>query len=65
MKLFCDDLGFFSLRYLQSFEEPWRRDERIMLTLGALTLFNPDRPNVVHREVVKREHEFYWDLLRK
>lgn len=59
------DTWLFHSRYLQSFEDTWRRDERIMLMLGALTLFYPQRRNIVHEQVIDREHEFYLKLLKK
>jgi nuclear receptor subfamily 1 group I len=42
-------------RFLRSFTPLWRNDENIMLILGAITLFSPDRPNVMHKDVVKLE----------
>jgi len=42
-------------RFLQTFSSDWRNDESIMLLLGAITLFSPDRPNVVHQDVIKLE----------
>jgi len=42
-------------RFLQTFDTAWRTDESIMLLLSAITLFTPDRPNVVHQDVIKLE----------
>lgn len=42
-------------RFLQTFDPKWRNDENIMLILSAITLFTPDRPRVVHYDVIKLE----------
>lgn len=42
-------------RFLQTFDPRWRADENIMLILSAITLFTPDRPHVVHHDVIKFE----------
>lgn len=42
-------------RFLQTFDAAWRTDESIMLLLGAITLFTPDRLHVVHQDVIKLE----------
>jgi len=52
-------------RFIQSFEPNWRSDENIMLLLSAITLFNPDRANIIHRDVIKSEQEKYYSLLRR
>ncbi|XP_065338117.1 nuclear hormone receptor HR96 isoform X2 [Cloeon dipterum] len=52
-------------RFLQTFEAAWRNDESIMLLLGAITLFTPDRANVVHQDVIKLEQNSYYYLLRR
>jgi nuclear receptor subfamily 1 group I len=50
-------------RFLQTFSSDWRNDESIMLLLGAITLFSPDRPNVVHQDVIKLEQVGYTQIL--
>jgi nuclear receptor subfamily 1 group I len=42
-------------RFLHTFDPRWRTDENIMLILSAITLFTPDRPRVVHHDVIKLE----------
>ncbi|XP_066998832.2 nuclear hormone receptor HR96 [Anabrus simplex] len=52
-------------RFLRTFDPRWRTDENIMLILGAITLFTPDRPRVVHHDVIKLEQNTYYYLLRR
>ncbi|XP_046438501.1 nuclear hormone receptor HR96-like isoform X2 [Daphnia pulex] len=52
-------------RYIQSFDPLWRSDEHIMLLLSAITLFDPNRPHVIHRDAIKLEQESYYYLLRR
>lgn len=42
-------------RFVKSFDPKWRTDENVMLLLSAIALFNPDRSNVLHKDVVKLE----------
>jgi len=51
-------------KYMQSFPAAWRNSEPIMLILGAITLFTPNRQNVVHAELIKLEQQFYYELLK-
>lgn len=41
-------------RFIRSFDPRWR-DENIILILSAIALFTPDRPRVVHNDVIKLE----------
>ncbi|XP_076229445.1 nuclear hormone receptor HR96 isoform X2 [Nomia melanderi] len=41
-------------RFIRSFDPRWR-DENIILILSAISLFTPDRPKVVHNDVIKLE----------
>jgi nuclear receptor subfamily 1 group I len=52
-------------RYIQSFDPLWRSDEQIMLLLSAITLFDADRPHIIHRDAIKLEQESYYYLLRR
>lgn len=52
-------------RYIQSFDPQWRSDEHIMLLLSAITLFDPNRLHVIHRDAIKLEQESYYYLLRR
>lgn len=52
-------------RFIHSFDYNWRADENIMLILGAITLFSPTRPHVVHRDIIRMEQDSYYSLLRR
>ncbi|EEC11854.1 nuclear hormone receptor 48, putative [Ixodes scapularis] len=52
-------------RFINAFRPEWRIDENIMLLLSAITLFTPERPNLVHRDVVTFEQDTYLYLLRR
>lgn len=41
--------------FIKTFDIKLRTDERIILILCAITLFSPDRANVIHRDVIKLE----------
>ncbi|XP_003701440.1 nuclear hormone receptor HR96 [Megachile rotundata] len=51
-------------RFLRNFDSRWR-DENIILILSAIALFTPDRPKVVHNDVIKLEQNSYYYLLRR
>ncbi|XP_058792528.1 uncharacterized protein LOC131664991 isoform X2 [Phymastichus coffea] len=51
-------------RFVRTFDSRWR-DENIILILCAITLFSPDRPRVVHKDVIKLEQNSYYYLLRR
>lgn len=42
-------------RFMKTFDPKWRNDENIILILCAVVLFTPDRPRVVHQDVIKLE----------
>lgn len=52
-------------RFVSSFDDRWRSDETVMLLLSAIALFTPERPNVLHKDVVKLEQDTYYFLLRR
>jgi len=52
-------------RFVRSFKPEWRADENIMIILCAITLFTAERPNVIHKDVVKLEQDSYYYLLRR
>lgn len=52
-------------RFIQSFDPFWRSDEKIMLLLSAIILFDWDRPNIVHKDAIRLEQESYFYLLRR
>ncbi|XP_011310229.1 nuclear hormone receptor HR96 [Fopius arisanus] len=51
-------------RFVKDFDPKWR-DENIILILSAIALFTPDRPRVVHNDVIKLEQNSYYYLLRR
>ncbi|KAK9747312.1 Zinc finger, C4 type (two domains) [Popillia japonica] len=52
-------------RFIQTFDPKWRTDENIVLILCAIALFTPDRPRVIHQDVIKLEQNSYYYLLRR
>ncbi|XP_066253289.1 nuclear hormone receptor HR96 [Euwallacea similis] len=48
-----------------TFDPKWRSDENIILILCAIVLFTPDRPRVIHQDVIKLEQSSYYYLLRR
>lgn len=52
-------------RFINAFRPEWRVDENVMLLLSAITLFTPERPNLVHKDVVMFEQDTYLYLLRR
>nr|WCS71180.1 hormone receptor-like protein 96 [Pardosa pseudoannulata] len=52
-------------RFINSFHPQWRADENIMLILSGIALFTPERPNTIHKEVIKVEQDTYYYLLRR
>ncbi|CAO1442575.1 unnamed protein product [Diamesa hyperborea] len=52
-------------RFIRNFDPKLRTDERIILILCAITLFNPNRPSTVHKDVIKLEQNSYYYLLRR
>ncbi|CAH2058968.1 unnamed protein product, partial [Iphiclides podalirius] len=51
--------------FIGSFLARWRTDEHLILILSAILLFAPDRPHLVHRDVIKLEQNSYYYLLRR
>lgn len=51
--------------FIRTFEPKWRQDENAILIMSAILLFAPDRPRVVHRDVIKLEQNSYYYLLRR
>lgn len=42
-------------KFMKTFDPKWRADENIVHILCAIALFTPDRPKVVHQDVIKLE----------
>lgn len=40
-------------KFINSFKPAWRKDERVMLLLGAIALFSPERHRVVHHTAIR------------
>lgn len=45
-------------KFVRTFDPRWR-DENIILILCAIALFSPDRPRVVHKDVIKLEQVYF------
>lgn len=52
-------------RFNRSFDPKWRSDENIILLMCAILLFSPNRPRVIHSDVIKLEQNSYYYLLRR
>lgn len=52
-------------RFIRTFDPRWRTDENVILIMSAIVLFTPDRPRVVHADVIKLEQNSYYYLLRR
>lgn len=46
-------------KFIKTFDPRWRSDENIILIMCAIALFTPERPRVVHKEVIKLEQVRY------
>ncbi|CAG2173097.1 unnamed protein product [Oppiella nova] len=51
--------------FLQKFGSEWDSDPFIIDLLMPIILFNPDRPNIIHRELVKVQQQIYMYLLQR
>nr|AQN67832.1 hormone receptor 96 [Leptinotarsa decemlineata] len=51
--------------FIKTFLPKWRSDENIILIMCAIILFTPERPKVVHQDVVKLEQNSYFYLLKR
>ncbi|KAL1494766.1 hypothetical protein ABEB36_010312 [Hypothenemus hampei] len=52
-------------QFIRTFDPKWRSDENIILILCAIVLFTPDRPRVIHQDVIRLEQNSYYYLLRR
>ncbi|XP_045475500.1 nuclear hormone receptor HR96 [Harmonia axyridis] len=52
-------------KFIRTFDPRWRADENIILIMCAIALFTPDRPRVVHKDVIKLEQNSYYYLLKR
>ncbi|CAG2180790.1 unnamed protein product, partial [Oppiella nova] len=51
--------------FLQKFGSEWDSDPFIIDLLMPIILFNPDRPNIIHKELVKVQQQIYMYLLQR
>ncbi|CAG2103045.1 unnamed protein product, partial [Medioppia subpectinata] len=51
--------------YLNTFVTEFDSDIHIIELLMPLMLFNPDRPNIINRDVIEQQQQLYLYLLRK
>ncbi|TMS39270.1 hypothetical protein L596_005819 [Steinernema carpocapsae] len=52
-------------KFMDNFDEQWRNNELVMLILNAITLFDPQRPEIQNKELVNETHKIYCDLLSR
>jgi len=52
-------------RFLELFEEKWRTNESLMITVNAICLFEPARPNVINVLTIRGIRQIYCDLLKR
>ncbi|XP_060529883.1 nuclear hormone receptor HR96 [Cylas formicarius] len=52
-------------KFIKTFDPKWMADENIILILCAIILFTPNRPRVIHQDVIKLEQNSYYYLLRR
>ncbi|XP_054164095.1 nuclear hormone receptor HR96-like [Oppia nitens] len=52
-------------RFLDKIRPEWESDTIILDLLTAIILFNPDRPNLMYREMVKLQQHIYMYLLQR
>ncbi|XP_018335655.1 nuclear hormone receptor HR96 isoform X2 [Agrilus planipennis] len=52
-------------KFIKTFDQKWRYDENIVLIMCAIILFTPDRPLIIHQDVIKLEQNSYYYLLRR
>jgi nuclear receptor subfamily 1 group I len=52
-------------RFIQNFPESLRSDENVILIMCAITLFSPNRPRTIHKDVIRLEQNSYYYLLRR
>ncbi|CAG2110546.1 unnamed protein product [Medioppia subpectinata] len=51
--------------FMHAFAQEWESDETILNLLTAIILFTPERPNILHRELIKLEQQTYMYLLQR
>ncbi|XP_045607799.2 nuclear hormone receptor HR96 isoform X2 [Procambarus clarkii] len=52
-------------RFILAFQPEWRKDHNIIFLLSAITLFNPERPNIIHADAIRHEQCSYLYLLKR
>ncbi|XP_054152877.1 nuclear hormone receptor HR96-like [Oppia nitens] len=52
-------------KFMHTFKEEWDKDHTVLDLLTAILLFTPERPNIMHREIIKLEQQTYMYLLQR
>ncbi|XP_042879437.1 nuclear hormone receptor family member daf-12-like isoform X3 [Penaeus japonicus] len=52
-------------KFILAFQPEWRQDHNIIFLLSAITLFTPERPNIIHGDAIKHEQCSYLYLLKR
>ncbi|XP_054169203.1 nuclear hormone receptor HR96-like [Oppia nitens] len=52
-------------KFLQNLRSEWDFDPFVIDLLTVIVLFNPDRPNIIHKEIVKLQQQLYMYLLQR
>lgn len=52
-------------RFILAFQPEWRQDLNIIFLLSAITLFMPERQNIIHADAIKHEQCSYLYLLKR
>lgn len=55
LKLCKNNMYQMHEKFIKTFDPKWRSDENIILIMCAVVLFTPNRPRVVHQDVIKLE----------
>ncbi|CAG2162071.1 unnamed protein product [Oppiella nova] len=60
LMFYNNDEKYFKLNlYLDKFLPQWKRDRLILELISAIALFNPNRPNLKHRQNIRLEQQLY------
>ncbi|KAI1288004.1 Nuclear hormone receptor HR96 [Halotydeus destructor] len=65
LKQASGDLYDVHRKFIESFRPEWRKDQNIMLLLGSIALFSPERPNVVHDSSIRLQQQTFMFLLKR
>ncbi|MFH4973321.1 hypothetical protein AB6A40_000030 [Gnathostoma spinigerum] len=65
MKEAPDNLFENTIRFYATFKESWRMNERLMLILGMLVVFNPEIPGLRCPDEIMRTNQRYRSILKR